>query len=108
MDIKQKTILSKVVDSHADLHSVNGEFRCFQDGCHFKNNEFLEFVSEFRLSLCLYMTTSFRDLKQKKKHCGVHLILGNLQTVQKTKKNTNMDLWRVSLDILSVLCCYTL
>lgn len=34
--LKQKNILSEVVDSHTDNHSVNGEYRCYQDGSHFK------------------------------------------------------------------------
>lgn len=90
--LKQKNILSKVVDSHADLHSVNGEYRCFQDGCHFKNNAFLS-CEELRLSLCLYIDdfeicNPLGTSRNKYKLCGVYWILGNLQAVCQSSLNS--------------------
>lgn len=90
--LRQKNILQKVVDSHADHHSVHGEYRCYQDGCHFKNNEFLA-GEELRLSLCLYIDdfeicNPLGTSRKKHKLCGVYWILGNLLPVCQSSLNS--------------------
>lgn len=92
--LKQKYILSKVVDSHTDNHSVNIYLNmCYQDGTHFKNNEFLS-GEELKLSLFLYIDDfeiciPLGTSRKKHKLCGVYwLILGNLQTVCQSSLNS--------------------
>ncbi|RVE72780.1 hypothetical protein OJAV_G00041440 [Oryzias javanicus] len=90
--LKQKTILSKVVECHTDRHSVNGEYKCFQDGSHFKNNGFLS-SEELILSLCVYIDdfeicNPLGTSRKKHKLCGVYWILGNLQSVSQSSLNS--------------------
>lgn len=92
--LKHKDILSKAVDSHSDQHSVKGEYRCYQDDCQFKKNEFLA-VEELRLlylyiddlEICNPLGTS----RKKHKLCGVYWILGNLQPVCQSSLKLNLS-----------------
>lgn len=80
--LEHKDIVDKVINCHAACN-VNQQLYCsFQDGEHYKNNQFLS-GKDLRISLCLYiddfeLCNPLGTSRRKHKLCAIYWVLGNL------------------------------